>query len=75
MLPLVCCLLFLPPVLAEEGQVDTAAVSDSAASLLTVTEDMCRTREDAVRALGFHTPIYPLSCFPAALNETCLLYG
>lgn len=76
MLPLVCCRL-LPRALAEEWQVDAAAVSNSTASLLTVIkEDACRTKEDPIRALEFHTPIYPLSCFPCSVEWNFgLLYG
>lgn len=43
---------------------DAAAVLNSRASLLTAPDkDTCRFREGPVRALGFHTPIYPFSYF------------
>lgn len=49
---------------------DWAAISNSTMSSHMVTEeDRCRTREDPVRALGYHTPYTHSPIFPAMLNE------
>lgn len=76
MSPLVCCLI-LPPAVAEEQLVGAAAVLQSRASLLTAPDkDTCRFREDPDRALGFHTPMYPLSYFLCSVEWNFgLLYG